>query len=190
MMHDELKKSLLLSAPAATMLGLGLVAPLIAGGTLRTEALLGIVAVGSLIVSGAGVAFAGVLIPANVRSGAAVLIAAGVLTIAKITAAAVTPGSVLPVETLAPLVFGAAVIAASTEAYAVKRRLVRVLFDGVGMGLLFTVLLCACGIVRDGAGNSGVVVFFTGAAGVFFVAALVVWGLTSLRQKSSAGGAV
>ena len=186
-MRDELKKSLLRTVPAP-LIGLGLVAPLCACGSLRADVLLGIIAVASLVVTGTAVAAANLRFPANVRIGLSVFIAGGVLTIAKIIATAFPRGGSVPVETLAPLIFSAAIIAAGTEAYAVKKKSLAVLFDGLGIGLLFTLLLCACGILRSTAARSGVFSFFIGGTpGVFFVAAIVSLGIVRRRQRTAKG---
>ena len=180
-MRDELKKSLLVTAPVP-ILGLGLVAPLLSGAPLLTNALLGGIAAVSLIITGAGLAALGLRMPANVRSGVSVFIAGSVLTIAKIAVSALLNVKNVPVETLAPLLFTATVIAATTEAYAVKRKSAAVLFDGMGIGLCFTLLLCACGALRDAGGA-----LFASTCGVFFIAALVVLGIAHRWQRTTKG---
>jgi Na+-translocating ferredoxin:NAD+ oxidoreductase subunit E len=169
----------------AQVLGLGLVAPLLAEAPLGTDALLGGIAAVSLIITGAVIAVLGMRIPANVRSGVSVLVAGGVLTVAKIAVSAFPDARNIPVETLAPLLFCAAVVAAATGAYAVKKKSVPVLFDGVGIGFCFSLLLCGCGALRDFAGT-----FLTSiphACGIFFIAAFVTLGIAYWRQRSIKG---
>ncbi|MGA2507924.1 MAG: Rnf-Nqr domain containing protein [Chitinispirillaceae bacterium] len=185
-MRDELKKCLLCTVPAP-LIGVGLVAPLCACGSLRADVLLGTVAAASLVVTGAAMAVAvGPRFQANVRIGLSVLVAGGILTIAKIIAAIFQQGGSVQVETLAPLMFSAAIIAADTEAYAVKKKALAVLFDGLGIGLLFTLLLSACGILRSTAAGSGVFSFFTGSTpGVFFATAIISLGIAYMRQRTA-----
>jgi Na+-translocating ferredoxin:NAD+ oxidoreductase subunit E len=188
-MRDELKKSLLLTMPVP-LVGIGIIAPLFAGGTIRLNALLGLVALASLMVTNILLAIAGWKVPANARCGIAIVIAGGVLTLAKTSVAAFLPLWNVPVEALAPLLFLSAVAAADTGAYAQKKRLVPVFLDGAGIGLAFTAVLCAAGEGCALAGRGGIFSFFTTGTGVFLVAALIVIGgsqlLLSLKAKKEA----
>ena len=162
------------------LLGVGLIAPLCSNEPLQTNVLLGYIATITLIITNAVIAFAGMRIPVNVRTGVAVLIAAGVLTIAKIIAALyMQPGNV-PFESLSPLLLAAAVAAVDTGAYDVKKKMIPVVFDGMGIGLSFMALLCVCGSLRDLAGKNTPTVFFI-AAGI-----VVCIGFLSQRTGRSA----
>jgi Na+-translocating ferredoxin:NAD+ oxidoreductase subunit E len=151
-MNEDLKKSLFLTSPAL-ILGLGIIAPLYAGGSLRENALLGILAMVMISLSTTVLAALRPLISKNGRVGIAVLVAGGLLTIAKIAGSAISPGVSLPVETLMPLLLIAAVLASVTDAYEVKNKLSSTLFDGGAIGISFLLLLCFAGLIRDLLGN-------------------------------------
>jgi Na+-translocating ferredoxin:NAD+ oxidoreductase subunit E len=182
-MREELNKSLLITAPLP-LLGIGIIAPLSANGSLRMNALLGLVAVASLVVSNVIIACAGQRVPANARGGIAMLIAGGVLTLAKISVEIVMPIWQVPVETLAPLLVMSAVIAVDSKAYAVKKKEIVVLFDAFGIGLGFTLLLSAAGELCTLAGTGGVFAFFNTCPGVFSVAAIIILGSALFSHRT------
>jgi Na+-translocating ferredoxin:NAD+ oxidoreductase RnfE subunit len=180
--YEELKKSLLLTAPAP-LFGIGLVVPLLTGGSLQQNAVLGLAATVSLVFVNIVVAFGGERAPANMRTAFATLIACGVLAIVKTCAASLMPLWNVPLETLAPLLILAAVIASDTGAYAIKKkRFVPVFFDGFGIGIIFTVALCGLGALCVLAGTGGHCSFISFAAGAFFALALCLWGAVGLKS--------
>lgn len=147
-MNEDLKKSLFLNFPSV-ILGLGIIAPLYAGGPLRANALLGILAVVALIISNVTIASLRPGTPKNGRIGVAVLITGGLLTIAKIALSAGPLTASLPIETLSPLMLVVAVLASVTDAYDVKKKWSPAFFDGAAIGFSFLLLLCLSGILRD-----------------------------------------
>ena len=164
----------------APLIGVGLIAPLCCNEPLQTNVLLGYVATISLIITTIAVAFAGMRVPVNVRTGTAVLAAAGVLTVAKIIAGQSLQTVDVPFESLSPLLFAVAIAAVDTGAYEVKKKMVPAVFDGMGIGLCFMALLCACGILRDFAGKNMSIAFF-------IVAGIVVCiGFFGQRKRGSA----
>jgi Na+-translocating ferredoxin:NAD+ oxidoreductase subunit E len=189
-MHDEVKKALIFRAPAL-ILGIGLIAPLIAHGTLHDDLVLGSTATVVIIVVGVVIAAIGRRIPRNARVGFAVFLAVGVLTITTITLSGFKVLGDASVETLAPLVMVSAFLATATNAYGQKKRLVTVLFDGIGIGLSFTLLLCGVAGLRDAIGRNsagGAPWNLLGStAGIFFLAALFIYGIGLVRQRSKRG---
>jgi Na+-translocating ferredoxin:NAD+ oxidoreductase subunit E len=177
--RDELKKSLFLTMPAP-LIGVGLIAPLCCNAPLQTNVLLGYIATISLIVTTIAIAFAGMRVPVNVRPGTAVLAAAGVLTIAKLIVGRSLQTVTVPFESLSPLLLAVAVAAVNSGAYEVKKKMVPAVFDGMGIGICFMVLLCACGTLRDYAGKNMSIAFF-------IVAGIVVCiGFIGQRKRRSA----
>jgi Na+-translocating ferredoxin:NAD+ oxidoreductase subunit E len=147
-MNEDLKKSLFFKS-SMPILGLGIIAPLYAGAPLHTNALLGILAVIVLILSNVTLAALRAGTPKNARIGIALLITAGLLTIANIALSAFPLAAPLPIETLSPLMLIAAVLASVTDAYDGKKKLSLALFDGAEIGFSFMLLLCLSGVVRD-----------------------------------------
>jgi Na+-translocating ferredoxin:NAD+ oxidoreductase RnfE subunit len=151
MMNEDLKKCLILSMPLP-VLGLGLIAPAVAGVTPVAAVYLGLCATVILIIAGTVIALFSLRIPKNARIGIAVMAAGGILAIVKIAAARLI-AEPLPLETLGPLVIIAAVLAAEGETYSVKKKFLPVVFDGAGIGGAFTVLLVLTVLFRDVAGK-------------------------------------
>lgn len=194
-MNEDLKKSLFLNSPAL-ILGIGTIAPLYAGGTLRANMLLGILATAALMISAAVIALLRPGTPGNGRIGAAILVTGGLLTIENVVLSTVPAMAALPVETLAPLMLVVAVLAAVTGAYDVKRKLSPALFDGAAIGLSFLAVLCLAGVLRDFIGSNTVndlqaikgfqpLRIFVLVPGVLLIAALI----TLLRPKKKRGAA-
>lgn len=152
-MNEDLKKSLFLNFPLL-ILGMGIIAPLYAGGSLRTNVLLGILAMIMISLSNALLAVLRAGTPKNGRIGIAVLVTGGLLTTAKTALSAVPLTASLPAETLAPLMLIVAVLASLTDSYEVKKKLSLALFDGVAIGLSFLLLLCLAGVLRDLLGSN------------------------------------
>ena len=121
-MNEDLEKSLFLNFPLF-IIGMGIIAPIYTCGPLRTNAMLGFLAMLLLMIAMVTLATLRPGTPKNGRVGVAVLIAGGLLTIAKVTLSAVPLTASLPVETLAPLMLIAAVLASVTDAYDVKKKL-------------------------------------------------------------------
>ena len=152
-MNEDLKKSPFLNAPAL-ILGIGIIAPLYAGGALPINALLGIIAVLLISISNALLAALRPRTAKNGRIGIAVLVTGGLLTIAKVALSAAPLTASVPAEALAPLMLIVAVFASMTDAYEVKKKFMLALFDGAATGLSFLLLLCVAGILRDLLGNN------------------------------------
>jgi electron transport complex protein RnfE len=184
-MRDELKKSIFFNS-LALVLGIGLLAPLLSHQPWRIQLLLGFFAIPSLIVTAIAVAYVAPKVPANVRIAIVVLIAAGVLTIDKVIIIAHPWLSRVPVESLTPLLLSVAVIAAATEAYDVKKKMAAALFDGVGIGLCFTIAISLLGSIHDAAGRSGFAFdAMKHSFGNFFLVALAVVGLIRFLKRKT-----
>jgi Na+-translocating ferredoxin:NAD+ oxidoreductase RnfE subunit len=183
-MNENMAKSLFRTVPGI-LLGSGLIAPLCSNQPLSGHLVLGAIATLSLFIMMLVIAIFGERIPHNGRAAFAALLTGGTVSLAAI---AITPffrQNRLPVETIAPLLIVAALLALYTEAYAVKKRIQPVLLDTVGIGLSFIVLLCLCGGVRDLAVNHFVgkkmiipgmepVAYFGTPSGIFLIVALAV----------------
>lgn len=197
-MNESLKRSVLLTFPVP-VLGLGLAAPLLANEPLRQNASLGVIATGLTLAVAVLFAAAGSRIPRNARVGFSLLVAAGGLTCAELVVQRLTGRGSLFVWTLLPLLFVTALLAAEKGAYAVKKKLLPVLFDGFGIGACFSVLLCAGGLVRSAASlapsavktGAGAVLtphFLSTAPVVFLLLALVILPVDFAAKRKKGGG--
>ena len=187
-MHDEFNKTLLFRAPLL-ILGVGLIAPLLAHGTLHEDMVLGLAATGVLTVVTVAFAALGRRIARNARVGVGVFVAGGTLTLADIALDRFPMLGAAPVATLAPLAIVVAFLAAATDPYGAKKRKFPALFDGIGIGLSFMLSLCLLSSLRNVIGGSIALgapgIFLNSAAGIFFLAAGIAFaiGLLPLRKK-------
>ncbi len=131
------------------------------------------------------------IIPDDVRVPAFIVIVASFVTIVQFLLQAYIPTLNESLGLYIPLIVVNCIILGRAEAYASKNPMISSLFDGIGMGLGFTIGLTSIGLVREliGAGKIfGVAVLpasyepvsiFVMAPGAFFVLAL----LTGLQNK-------
>ena len=114
------------------------------------------------------------IIPDSVRMPAFIVIVASFVTIVQFLMEGFVPSLYDSLGLYIPLIVVNCIILGRAESYASKNPVLPSIFDGIGMGLGFTVGLTAIGIVREliGAGK----IF---APGAFFVLA----GLVALQNK-------
>lgn len=126
------------------------------------------------------------VIPSSVRMPAFIVVVASFVTIVDFLMAGFVPGLYKSLGLYIPLIVVNCIILGRAESYASKNPVLPSVFDGIGMGLGFTVGLAAIGIVREllGAGEAfGIRVMpqsyepltiFVLAPGAFFVLACLV----------------
>ncbi len=136
-------------------------------------------------------------IPQKVRMPAYIVIVATFVTMVQLLMQAYVPSLYSALGIYIPLIVVNCIILGRAEAYASKNTVWLSLFDGVGMGLGFTVALVCIGAVRELLGNGTVfgltvvpetidrIAIFTLAPGAFFVLAC----LTALQNKLKAPSA-
>jgi Na+-translocating ferredoxin:NAD+ oxidoreductase RnfE subunit len=186
-MNEDLEKSLFINFPAL-ILGIGTIAPLYAGASLNTNALLGVTATIMLILSNVTLASLRSGTSKNGRIGLAVLVTGSLLALTKTLLAAAPSATPLPVETLTPLLLIVAVMASMTDAYDVKKKLSPALFDGIAIGISFLGLLCLsgvlCGIIGSNTFNGLLVIkeFQPLRIALFVPGALLVAALIALLR--------
>lgn len=95
------------------------------------------------------------VIPNKVRIPAFIVVIATFVTMIEMLLKAFLPGIAVALGLFIPLIVVNCLILSRAEAYASKNNVVSSLFDGIGMGLGFTVALVVIGIVRElfGAGT-------------------------------------
>lgn len=131
------------------------------------------------------------VIPDDVRVPAFIVIVASFVTIVQFLLQAYIPSLNESLGLYIPLIVVNCIILGRAEAYASKNPMIASLFDGIGMGLGFTVGLTSIGLVRELIGSGKIfgaavlpasyepVSIFVMAPGAFFVLAL----LTGLQNK-------
>lgn len=131
------------------------------------------------------------IIPDSVRMPAFIVVVASFVTMVEFLLEGYVPSLYESLGIYIPLIVVNCIILGRAESYASKNKVLSSVFDGIGMGLGFTVGLAAIGIVREliGAGKAfdvqilpvsyEPVTIFILAPGAFFVLAL----LTALQNK-------
>ena len=136
------------------------------------------------------------IIPDRVRIPAYIVVVASLVTIVQLLLQAFIPSLYESLGIFIPLIVVNCIILGRAEAYAAKNGPVESAFDGVGMGLGFTVALTCIAIFREILGSGSVfgiefipeayrIAIFGLAPGAFFVLA----GLTALQNKFKAPSA-
>ncbi len=108
-----------------------------------------------LICSNATISLVRKVIPAKIRIPSFIIIIASFVTLIELLLEAYVPGLYDSLGIFLPLIVVNCLILARAEAYASKNTMVSSVFDGLGMGLGFTVALAVLGAVREllGAGT-------------------------------------
>ncbi len=141
------------------------------------------------------------VIPGGVRMPAYIVIVASLVTVVQFIMEAYTPSLSASLGVYIPLIVVNCIILGRAESYASKNPVVPSIFDGLGMGLGFTVGLTSIGLVREflGAGQlfgSQVlslswftpITIFVMAPGAFLVLSFLVAGMNIIRKKMDAKG--
>ena len=119
------------------------------------------------------------IIPDKVRIPAFIVIVASFVTIVQLLLQAYIPFLYSALGVYIPLIVVNCIILGRAEAYASKNPVLASAFDGIGMGLGFTMGLTLIGIFREILGSAVNISIFVMAPGAFFVLA----GLTALQNK-------
>ncbi len=141
------------------------------------------------------------VIPDGVRMPAYIVIVASLVTMVEFIMKAYTPDLATKLGVYIPLIVVNCIILGRAESYASKNPVLPSIFDGVGMGLGFTVGLTFIGVIREilGAGQIfGVqilsldwftpITIFVMAPGAFLVLAFLVAGMNIVRAKMDEKG--
>ena len=132
------------------------------------------------------------IIPDSVRIPAFIVVVASFVTIVQFLLQGFVPSLYASLGLYIPLIVVNCIILGRAESYASKNPVLPSIFDGIGMGLGFTVGLTAIGIVRELLGSGKAfnvqvlpssyepITIFILAPGAFFVLA----GLTALQNKA------
>lgn len=152
---------------------------------------MGLATTAVLILSNLFISLLRKIIPEQVRMPAYIVIAASFVTIVQFLMEAYVPSLYDSLGLYIPLIVVNCIILGRAEAYASKNPPLLSVFDGIGMGLGFTIGLTSIGIVRELIGNGSIFGFrimpsiyepvgiFVLAPGAFFVLA----GLIALQNR-------
>ena len=138
------------------------------------------------------------IIPDQVRLPAYIVIVATLVTIVDLSLQAYVPGLYKSLGIYIPLIVVNCIILGRAEAYANKVAPALAVFDGIGMGIGFTLALTAIGIVRELLGAGTVfgfellpeafepIAIFVKAPGAFLVMAVLVAALNAAHISNAA----
>ena len=128
------------------------------------------------------------VIPNGVRMPAYIVVVASLVTIVQFVMQAYTPALSASLGVYIPLIVVNCIILGRAKSYASKNFIMPSIFDGIGMGLGFTVGLTFIGLIRQILGaNLGITVFIM-APGAFLVLAFLVAGMNIVRDKMEKKG--
>lgn len=128
------------------------------------------------------------VIPNGVRMPAYIVIVASLVTIVQFIMQAYTPSLSASLGVYIPLIVVNCIILGRAESYASKNPIVPSIFDGLGMGLGFTVGLTCIGLIRQILGGTLGITVFIMAPGAFLVLAFLVAGMNVVRDKMEKKG--
>ena len=136
------------------------------------------------------------IIPDEVRLPAFIVVVASFVTVVELLMEAYIPSLYAALGIYIPLIVVNCIILGRAEAYASKNPPIVSLFDGIGMGLGFTVALTIIGAIREVLGNGsffGIAIpgyepmaFFVRAPGAFLVLAVLVAIMNAVGIKNRA----
>ena len=158
---------------------------------------MGVSTMAVLIMSNLVVSLVRKVIPDQVRLPAYIVIVASLVTVVELLMEAFVPVLYKALGIYIPLIVVNCIILGRAEAYASKNPPLLSLFDGLGMGLGFTIALVIIGSIREllGAGsifgialpgNFEPIAFFVRAPGAFLVLAVLVAIMNAVGIKSRA----
>ena len=154
---------------------------------------MGVATIAVLILSNVIISALRKVIPDEVRLPAYIVIVATLVTIVELLVKAYVPALYSALGIYIPLMVVNCIILGRAEAYANKNSVGLALFDGIGMGLGFTIALTVIGFLRELLGNGTVlgvkvlsqpVGIFIKAPGAFLVLAVVIAVLNAFGVKN------
>ncbi|MDD6661207.1 MAG: electron transport complex subunit E [Lachnospiraceae bacterium] len=142
------------------------------------------------------------IIPDQVRLPAYIVIVASLVTVVDLLLQAYAPGLYASLGIYIPLIVVNCIILGRAEAYANKVGPGLALFDGLGMGLGFTIALTLIGMIRELLGSGKLfgfavlpdsvspIAIFVKAPGAFLVIALIIAVMNALHIKNNSADLV
>ena len=128
------------------------------------------------------------VIPNRVRMPAYIVIVASLVTVVQFIMQAYTPSLSESLGVYIPLIVVNCIILGRAESYASKNPVIPSAFDGLGMGLGFTIGLVCIGFIRQILGATLGITIFIMAPGAFLVLAFLVAGMNCVREAMEKKG--
>ena len=141
-----------------------------------------------LALSNAMIAALRKIIPNGVRMPAFIVVVASFVTIVQFLLQGYVPALYESLGIYIPLIVVNCIILGRAEAYASMNPVIPSFFDGLGMGLGFTIGLTCIGLIRQILGASLGITVFIMAPGAFLVLAFLVAGMNVVRDKMEKKG--
>ena len=138
------------------------------------------------------------LIPDMVRIPSFIVVIASFVTLLQMVMQAYVPGLYATLGLFIPLIVVNCIVLGRAEAFAAKNNPISSMFDGIGMGLGFTVALAIIGLVREFIGSGTLfditvlpeafprTLLFVMAPGAFFTLGCLMAALNHFRNKKKA----
>jgi electron transport complex protein RnfE len=117
---------------------------------------MGIAATAVLIGSNMAVSAIRKFVPDEIRIPIFIVLIAGFVTVVQLLISGFAPSLDKSLGIFIPLIVVNCIILARAEAYAFKNGVIESFFDGIGMGLGFTIALTSIGVVRELLGNGSI----------------------------------
>ena len=128
------------------------------------------------------------IIPDKVRMPAYIVIVASFVTVIQMLLEGYLPSLNESLGVYIPLIVVNCIILGRAESYASKNPVVPSIFDGLGMGLGFTIGLVCIGFIRQILGATLGITIFIMAPGAFLVLAFLVAGMNCVREAMEKKG--
>lgn len=170
------------------VLVLGMCPTLAVTSSLMNGAGMGLSTMAVLVMSNMVISLLRKIIPNGVRVPAYIVIVASFVTILQFLLQAYLPSLNSALGIYIPLIVVNCIILGRAESYASKNPIAPSIFDGLGMGLGFTVGLTCIGLIRQILGASLGITVFIMAPGAFLVLAFLVAGMNVIRDKMEKKG--
>lgn len=193
-----LKNGLIYENPTFVQL-LGMCPTLAVTTSLKNGLGMGLSATAVLVASNLLISLLRKIIPDKVRIAAYIVIIAAFVTIIEMCLNAYLPSLAESLGIFIPLIVVNCIILARAESFASKNTPIKSVFDGIGMGLGFTVALCIISTVREflGAGSIWGIELYgkvitpasivTLAPGGFIVLGLLIGAINAIVNKTKEG---
>lgn len=128
------------------------------------------------------------IIPDSVRMPAFIVVVASFVTIVQFLMEGFVPSLYASLGIYIPLIVVNCIILGRAESYASKNPVIPSAFDGLGMGLGFTIGLVCIGFIRQILGATLGITIFIMAPGAFLVLAFLVAGMNCVREAMEKKG--
>ena len=194
-LFKEFSKGIIKENPTLVLL-IGMCPPLAVTSSAINGMGMGIATTFVLVCSNLVIAALKSVIPDKVRLPAFIVVIASFVTIVDLSMQAYTPALSASLGVFIPLIVVNCIILGRAEAFAQKNGIVPSIFDGLGMGLGFTLALTILGGIREILGNGSIfdikfvsedattILLFVLAPGAFIMLGLMIAAMNKIMKKA------